>query len=748
MNILTLMLLSAIIAFTVLVLLPAGEATRSDPVYDVEVGADDYQDKADPGDLVVYQVKIKNTGNVNDSYELYVFKVTGEMSMWPWPSFVGTEDNTTDTLLPGETAYVDVHVEVPEFTPNQDDVLAGLYEFKVLAKSMSNGTVEDWTIFELEVEEFYSIRFWSDIPGKSAILNRNKETEMTFTLNVRNLGNCVDDIVVMVPNDQFCRCGGDTKDWKVKFGTQTSKTVTLDPFEMERITMTVIIDKDTNPGPHTLRVRAESQGDTVVYVFTTVYINLTAPIYGVKLEKFTTCRPIVNPSDEKEIEFKFTLTNTGNQDDTYTVEVETPLLKGAYKGWVMEFENKDDERVDTLSVPTDLKGNTDLYLSKNSRVDITVYVIVAMDEAPGVYNEIYVSATSDNDISQMAFLYFSLTVITPNIRVSDDPSDFYIDPDHNIREGDSVDIHLRLYNDGGAETGEFNVFFYNGKSRSPPNEAGDFITFEHIENIPANSSMFIQVIWENITAGENDIYAYADKPIKSGSFQTDVFRDLPPYPDGGVMESRENDNTASIDDMFQEAIDLRPRLEIVGLDYSTNYCGEDCIVSLFVENTGSASAKAGTGLLQLKIGGVILPELESKLLNPGINEEIPMDGEIEIRFLWHIPDEPRNWTVKASADFFDDSHSVNCRKTFYIETQEKTKEIEDIPAVDAIAYSLASLLIGLIIGSLFMVKYTKKIATAAMQERKRKQSPRTNFRISTTKQNESFPGGQKGGGED
>ena len=132
----------------------------------------------------------------------------------------------------------------------------------------------------------------------------------------------------------------------------------------------------------------------------------------------------------------------------------------------MEFEDKTGARVDTIVAPTDLKGNTDLYIAKNSRVDLTLYVIVAIDEDEGDYEEIAISATSDNDNAQIEYLYFNLTVILPNIRIGDDKSEYYIEPDEDIEEGDDIDISVKIYNDGGAETDQFYVFFYNGKRES------------------------------------------------------------------------------------------------------------------------------------------------------------------------------------------------------------------------------------------------------------------------------------------
>ena len=637
-------------------------------VYGVEVTSDEFSGQSgEPGETVEYQVKVKNSGNTNETYQLSILP-SGNPSLengGPWTRLTGVTPTKQVTIPVGETRFLPVIIEIPEFVEGDEDAEMGLYGVKIKAESTNESDENSELVFEFEVDAMFKVRVWSDVPGKDETLKENDATEMTFTMNIRNQGNTEDAIVVEVPNDEF---SGEKKDWTAKFGTQTSKTVDLDSMSQSALTVTLTIDKNTDPGNYTLRVRAESTGDISVYVYATLYINLSKAEYGVFLEKFPTTKRKVNPADESEIEFKFTLTNTGNQDDTYTIEVETPLGSGVYKDWTMEFEDKDGDRVDIFIVPTDLKGNTDLYLSKNSRVDITLYVEVAVDEDEGDYEEIAISATSDNDNSQAQYLYFNLTVILPNIRVDDDPQYFYIEPDRNIEEDDNVDISVRIFNDGGAETGEFFVVFYNGKSESGNNKAGTYITYEEVENIPAGQYTDVLATWDEIPGGENDIYVYADKPIDSGEIKT--FGDDNKFnSDGLVIESKENDNTASISDTFQEAIDLRPDLTITDIDFDDKEKGTTTTVTVTVANVGSASALSSTVRVNLKIGGTALKGKTSKQVQPFIQEEIDSNDDVDIEFTWEIPDEEKNYTVKVTVDHDEDSDSSNDRWTSYVETE-------------------------------------------------------------------------------
>jgi uncharacterized membrane protein len=642
------------------------------PVYSTEVSSDEFVGlHEEPGNDIEYMVKIRNTGNVNETYQIAVLgsgiPYLGDGKKWTVVEGL-TPDNQV-TIPVGETKYLPVTITIPEFTEENDEAEEGHYSVKIRAISTNWSNEDDELVFEFEVDELYRIRMWLDIPGKNGTIIENGPTEITYTLNVRNLGNTDDDIMVTVPID-FC-CNGKMFGWTAKFGTQTSKLLTLHPLSQRSVTMTLTIDKDTDPGYYQLRVRAESQGDTSVYVYTTVYINLTKAEYGVKLEKFTTIRRRCNPSDESEIEFKFTLTNTGNQDDTYTVKVETPLESGVYKGWTMEFEDKDNERVDQLLIPTDLKGNTDLYLSKNSRVDLTLYVTVSPDEDEDEYGDIAVSATSNNDNSVVDYVYFNLTVILPNIRITDKDTEFSIEPDSGIEEDDSIDINVRIYNDGSAETDDFWVFFYNGRGESPTDLPGNYIALEKVENIPVGQYTDVLGTWNEIPAGENDIYVYADKPIKSGSGKTLINNQF--SDDGLVLESKENDNTASIGDKYQQAIDLRPDLHVIDFYVDSTVTGKTTTATVAIENRGSALAKQGSAQVSLKIGGVPIESRFSEEINPFLPEDVDIGGRIEVDFRWEVPDEEGNFTVKASVDNwavcpYDDSMII------YVRTEEPPSE--------------------------------------------------------------------------
>ncbi len=428
-------------------------------------------------------------------------------------------------------------------------------------------------------------------------------------------------------------------------------------------------------------------------------------VYGVDLEREAGGGRIeVNPVDETEVEFFFTLRNSGNENDTYTIEVETQLGSGTYKDWIMEFENKTGVRKSTLTIPGDMKGSESNVLEANESVRLSLYVIVAWDEEEDIYNGISISAMSDGDNSQVEYVYFNLTVILPNIRVSDDPDDFYISPSSGIKEGDDVDISIRIFNYGSAETGEFYVFFYNGKRESPNEIPGNYISFEKIDTIAPGQFVEILTTWDEIPGGENDLYVYADKPIRSGDGKTLIDNKF--SSDGMVMENRENDNTATIDDQFQLALDLRPDLVITRVFIEDNLGGTTTHVWVTVANAGSANAEQGSAIVSLKIGGTSLKGERSNRFNPEIPEEIFIGDEIHMEFWWEVPNEDRTFTVKASVDHPDDSNSNNDRITEYITVIRDDGDDEQSP-IEAQQVILLIMVIGFVFVFIFPLIHSK-----------------------------------------
>lgn len=414
-----------------------------------------------------------------------------------------------------------------------------------------------------------------------------------------------------------------------------------------------------------------------VFIFLSVLgTGTTSGEAGVQLEHQDPNRTVeINPISQVELEFGFTLTNTGDQNDSFELSVITPVTTGTYKYWSITFQDRNSERVRLMSIPGDLPDHEEEELGPNESVDIILYVLVYGDEDAGLYDFIRIHATSEADDQREDYLAFHLTVIRPNLRVSNDPGFFSISPGSGIREGDSIDIILRVFNDGTDDSGMFYVLFYNGKSESDNDVEGNTIATAQVGSIQPGSYFDVVATWENVPAGENDIFAYADKPIRIGEFRTWVGDSF--GVSGLVVETIGNDNSASIAWQHQDEIDLRPDLSITGIHFDGNEGGTTTHAWVSIENNGRAKALQGSATVSLKIGGTSLKGEPFNNINPYIPEEIPIGGELNMEFIWKVPNFDDELVVKATVDHPEDPQSNNDRLTRSVEIFKAEEEEEN-----------------------------------------------------------------------
>lgn len=514
-------------------------------VYGVDMSAEDTYDEAEPGESRIFKVEIKNSGNIDETYQLRILSDPGSpKSAKDWASFSYTDQGDQVTIPVGETRFLDMIVDVPEFDPENDEAEHGTYGFRVKVESTNDSEIYDEVVLELYVEEMFNVDIWTLDPSAEGVAQRYNWVNYTFEVMVRNLGNEEDDIRIQVPIDEF---SGDKHDWVAMFGDQSSVTVNLQSLAQTKVTMTLMITPKTNYaiyGDFTLLVRAESQGDTAIYRYTTLYINLSAPQFSFNLTPKPLLNRSMNPEDETTIGYEFVLTNTGDHEDYYEVQVETPLGSGIYKAWIMEFESFAQIWVDEMTVPEDLDPNLGGYLGPGESIDLTLWVTPAFDEYAGFYDGITLSVESRSNYLLVEYLDFNITLIRPNIQISLAEEDFYTVPATNFQVEDDIDIHFRLINSGTDETDEFNVLFYPNKDDNANEHAGSYLGFIKVENILPGSFMDLKFTWQEIPFYATEIFIIADKPIRSGTFKT--VSDRGEFQENGdVAETNELDNDAT-----------------------------------------------------------------------------------------------------------------------------------------------------------------------------------------------------------
>jgi len=630
-----------------------------------------------PGDNITSTIQVQNSGNVNGTFSFTLAEYEGGnrgegrgdrgdgeeiKDASSWVTFMDGNVSRELNIALGVISDVKVIIRIPEFSENSSEAMKGIYAFRLVAKSQDdNDRTDEMTVY-FTVGEVYGVMLEAEIYWNESIIQKYRAAEVEFELTVKNLGNSFDSIQLFVPTGEL---SGDQEDWEVLFKSQdleqNNLTLGLGSLGQEQITMTVKVDKNTDPGNYALMIRAKSENDSQAFSEITFFINMTKPEIEFTMVRTSTEVPSVSPQDLVTIEFPFRLTCMGNHEDFYDIEVETSTSSGPYKEWEMYFKDDLGEKRDEIIIPEDLDmpGYFGDYLQPGESVDMVLFVLVAIDEEEESYPDITISATSRSDRTKVIYLSFELTVIKPDIRVSNNVSDFYFTPTEGLEIGDSIDVFIRIFNDGDADTGAFDVFLYNGKSESNNEQSGDPIGIVRVVNIGPLNSTLIPFAWAELPAGENDIYIYADKPIRTGPNKTQVMNEF--SSDGAVLESTENNNFVSIDDSLQSLIKFR---EIYPVDqYAVSISSSETdfrtdgkkftLFTVTIENTGSE-----TDEYEILVTG------ESKGWKTGLDSSFMITLNAGEKKVYSLSIERDN----SSADVYDDE-SYNVTITITVRSQ-------------------------------------------------------------------------------
>ena len=639
------------------------------PKYSVDVDVLDHQESVEPGKTAHYPITIINNGNINATYQIFFLNPSSGSSAKYWAEL---SENLTDNIISipvGESRTFEVLVHVPHFSKENDEARQGSYGLKVRVATIEDLSEVKDVILDLQVRRFESLTITSAMPGREIFKGLYTDKFVTYLVEVQNLGNDFNSINIGVPDSELL---GEKMNWDVMFGAMKNRVVSLDPFQRTDVVVTVTVEPETPLGSYTLKIVATSGFDLSVTDSVVLSLNISQGHYGFETNVKPFAHPWVNPADGDVIEYEFQVTNTGSHRDSFMVEVTTPLESEPYRDWIMEFRDRDNDGTQFLYIPEDLASIGTPNLEVGTRVDITLFVIVDPNEDEGDFNQLSIRISSESDPFVEENLSFELTVIRPNIRISSDPFDFYIQPDQDIEVNDDIQVNLRLYNDGGAETGLFHVLFYNGEENSIDEREDNFIGVVTVHNIPARMYQDISFNWLRIKGGNNDIFAYVDKPINYGPRKTHIDNMFSSY--GQVWETSEDDNTASLDPLYSDALDLRPDLSIVGVTFGSLEAGKRTRVEVIIVNIGTGPTDDDSGTVHLNIGGTDLKNTDHNSLNPEVIEGLEAGDDMVISFTWIVPETPQNITIVANVDHIDDQDRSNDLYLAFVKTREPRDE--------------------------------------------------------------------------
>ncbi|UCH88806.1 MAG: hypothetical protein JSV49_11280 [Thermoplasmata archaeon] len=403
---------------------------KIDPTREVDVSASETDLELSPNlegseASIDYDILITNKGKDKDSFTITVQVDNAYKSWFSYPAETAKIDADTSQTIT-------VTVEVPNLrTPET-------LQFTVTATSVGNTDKSDIETFTLKIMEAYGI----DLEAKDKVYKKSLDTDSTevgndrvviFELEVINIGTASDNYEITTVESTH------------------SNWATVSPAEVNnlasglntQVTVTVKVPKDTPIGDVKLTIKAISRGDDVKYDTNDAYDNqelwiTITQIYDVYIPSPTTSK---NGEPGDLIQFKFTIKNRGNGEDSVLLKLED---KGDWP-WTL-----------STSAPTLQPAGSD-----GESKDITLSVVIPTDaevKSSGyTVNLTMISDTPEGDVEHIARgdLEFTVTVdqeyaikmsVTKN-RLDGDPGDtvyFRIKVKNNGNGYDKFDLETTL----------------------------------------------------------------------------------------------------------------------------------------------------------------------------------------------------------------------------------------------------------------------------------------------------------------
>ena len=252
-------------------------------VYDVSIeGIGELtQQIADVSTGVNYTVRITNTGNDRDTI---ILTTSGDI----------TANLSTFSIILNSGAFRDVSISIP----NEALSKAGEYEVKILATSSSDISKTDEILTKTIVLPVYdvSIKGIGDLTSETS----DASNGVSYKFTVSNTGNTEDTIDLSTSGDVS--------------GTLSQTTVSLSYRSSTEVTLTLPGSALSKAGDYSVKVTATSQGDSDKSSEVSTKTKIL-PVYNVNIEGIGDLTS-ETPDASDGISYKFTVSNTGNTEDT------------------------------------------------------------------------------------------------------------------------------------------------------------------------------------------------------------------------------------------------------------------------------------------------------------------------------------------------------------------------------------------------------------------------------------------------
>ncbi|MBN1391057.1 MAG: hypothetical protein JXA22_10500 [Candidatus Thermoplasmatota archaeon] len=276
----------------------------------------DWQEGA-PGDVLLLPFNITNTGNTADFYDIYADAIPRQPASTLPDDWDVAYQRLTNEMVPfwydplgdRHSTLAWVAVRVPDGAPIGEVTEVKIQVTSIMSRD-SSYRLEPLTI-EASIDIYVIQGFGLDLEPEESQGYAEPDETIEYRLNLTNVGNGMDQVLFIPMIDEL-------SGWEVEFNVTDIRIAPL-----ERFTVTLFVTPSGEASADdSLAVRVRAQSLISPSTYDDVWINTTVEyVGGVDLRLVSTEQMIWRYPGEIAT-FRLSLTNTGNGDDDFEVDLD------------------------------------------------------------------------------------------------------------------------------------------------------------------------------------------------------------------------------------------------------------------------------------------------------------------------------------------------------------------------------------------------------------------------------------------
>jgi uncharacterized repeat protein (TIGR01451 family) len=270
--------------------------TKVEAVFNLQLTTEETSMEGEPGDTLAYSIKLENTGNAADTYDLQVKDLPNN---WNYNS------SLESIVVPAKGKILfSVWITISgDFAKSKAD--SYLYTLKLTSRG--NDTIDKSLVLTTVVKQVYNIEL-SPQNGENRVSIDPNTDDKTFTVVVKNSGNGEDTVTFKVKRYP--------SGWSTTYFTFNPSAVTVQPGNTTTKTVSVIISAsslgDVDAGAYDFDIVALSENGNE-FSQTKLYLDvIRGEVAALTSGDITLSKTSVNKGDV--VSFTVTIRNSGNSD--------------------------------------------------------------------------------------------------------------------------------------------------------------------------------------------------------------------------------------------------------------------------------------------------------------------------------------------------------------------------------------------------------------------------------------------------